>query len=101
MSHTPGPWSYEAPEWASLPYLVGANGDVVATFHPGPENSSDIPLLAAAPELLEALEKLFYLVVSDGIGKDEGVRRLQMAADVLAKVRGTQCQESIQTLGDK
>ena len=67
----------------------------------GPENSSDIPLLAAAPELFEALEKLFYLVVSDGIGKDEGVRRLQMAADVLAKVRGTQCQESIQTLGDK
>lgn len=45
-------------------------------------------LLAAAPELYEALEKLFDLMISDKVSKDEGVRRLQMAADVLAKVRG-------------
>ena len=45
-------------------------------------------LIAAAPELYEALEKLFDLMISDKVSKDEGVRRLQMAADVLAKVRG-------------
>lgn len=88
MSHTPGPWSFEEPNWDSLPLLVAGNGDVVATLFSEPENSSDIPLIAAAPELYAALEKLFDLMVSDNVGKDEGVRRLQMAADVLAKVRG-------------
>ena len=87
MSHTPGPWSFEEPDWDSLPYLMAGNGDVVATLFSEPKNSSDIPLLAAAPELYEALEKLFDLMVSDKVSKDEGVRRLQMAADVLAKVR--------------
>lgn len=88
MSHTPGPWSFEEPDWDSLPYLMAGNGDVVATLFSEPKNSSDIPLLAAAPELYEALEKLFDLMVSDKVSQDEGVRRLQMAADVLAKVRG-------------
>lgn len=88
MSHTPGPWSYEEPNWDSLPFLMAANGDVIATLFSEPRNSSDIPLLAAAPELYEALEKLFDLMISDKVSKDEGVRRLQMAADVLAKVRG-------------
>lgn len=87
MSHTPGPWSYEEPGWDELPYLMAGNGDVVATLFSEPKNSSDIPLLAAAPELYEALEKLFDLMISDKVSKDEGVRRLQMAADVLAKVR--------------
>lgn len=88
MSHTPGPWSYEEPDWDTLPFLMAANGDVIATLFSEPRNSSDIPLLAAAPELYEALEKLFDLMISDKVSKDEGVRRLQMAADVLAKVRG-------------
>lgn len=88
MSHTPGPWSYEEPDWDTLPFLMAANGDVIATLFSEPRNSSDIPLIAAAPELYEALEKLFDLMISDKVSKDEGVRRLQMAADVLAKVRG-------------
>ena len=87
MSHTPGPWSYEEPDWDTLPFLMAANGDVIATLFSEPRNSSDIPLIAAAPELYEALEKLFDLMISDKVSKDEGVRRLQMAADVLAKVR--------------
>ena len=87
MSHTPGPWSFEEPNWDTLPFLMAGNGDAVATFFSEPENSDDIPLLAAAPELYEALEKLFDLMISDKVSKDEGVRRLQMAADVLAKVR--------------
>lgn len=88
MSHTPGPWNYEEPDVVGLPHLRAANGDAVATFLREPWNSSDIPLIAAAPELYEALEKLFDLMISDKVSKDEGVRRLQMAADVLAKVRG-------------
>lgn len=87
MNHTPGPWSFEEPGWDELPHLRAGNGDVIATLFSEPKNSSDIPLLAAAPELYEALEKLFDLMISDKVSKDEGVRRLQMAADVLAKVR--------------
>lgn len=54
MSYTPGPWSYEEPGWDGLPFLMAANGEVVATFFSEPENSSDIQLIAAAPELFEA-----------------------------------------------
>ena len=88
MSHTPGPWSFEEPDVVGLPHLRAANGDAVATFLREPWNPSDIPLIAAAPELFEALEKLFDLMISDKVRNNEGVRRLQMAADVLAKVRG-------------
>lgn len=61
MSYTPGPWNYEEPGWDGLPYLTSTNGEVVATFFSEPENSSDIQLIAAAPELLEELcEMLDY-----------------------------------------
>ena len=54
MSHTPGPWSYEEPDMVGLSHLGAANGDAVATFLRDPWNSSDIPLIAAVPELFEA-----------------------------------------------
>ena len=85
MSHTPGPWSYEEPGWDGLPHLMAANGEVVATLFLEPKNC-DIPLIAAAPELYGALEKLFDMMISNRVRNNEGVRRLQMAADVLAKV---------------
>ena len=58
MSHTPGPWKYEEPGWDGLPYLTGANGELVAELFLEPQNPRDICLLEAAPELYEELREI-------------------------------------------
>lgn len=92
MSHTPGPWSYEEPDAVGLPHLRAANGDAIATFLREPWNSSDIPLIAAAPELLEVFEEALANVerVTDGGRKavPDLVKWLEKSRVVLAKVRG-------------
>lgn len=90
MSHTPGPWSYEEPNWDSLPYLMAGNGDVVATLFSEPENSDDIPLLAAAPELYEALENLIDFLFH---GK-KNCQAILRAKAALAKARGDEGEEN-------
>lgn len=87
MSHTPGPWNYEEPDVVGLPHLRAANGDAVATFLREPWNSSDIPLIAAAPELLEALEALLQLSITPGIGQHQRTKAINTAKAALAKAR--------------
>ena len=55
--HTPGPWAWRAAEFTECE-LVSANGVVIltATGADGDENDDD--LIAAAPDLLEALQRL-------------------------------------------
>ena len=84
MSYTPGPWSYEEPDWDGLPHLMAANGDAVATFFSEPKNSRDIPLIAAAPELYEALVDLMGFLFH---GKKDRQAFLRATA-ALAKARG-------------
>ena len=92
MSHTPGPWSYEEPDAVGLPHLRAANGDAIATFLRDPWNSSDIPLIAAAPELLEVFEEALANVerVTDGGRKAVPAlaKWLEKARAALAKARG-------------
>ena len=92
MSHTPGPWSYEEPDWDTLPFLMAANGDVIATLFSEPRNSSDIPLLAAAPELLEVIREAVDSAereMAKGRKASPGLATwLEKARAVLAKVRG-------------
>jgi len=68
MQHTPGPWHWEADEVKGDPtgrvrYQVTALGKTVtrvyySSFEGGPTNAeADAKLIAAAPELLEALRK--------------------------------------------
>lgn len=90
MSHTPGPWSFEEPNWDSLPFLMAGNGDAVATFFSEPENSDDIPLLAAAPELYEALENLIDFLFH---GK-KNCQAILRAKAALAKARGDEGEEN-------
>lgn len=64
---TPGPWEWRMHETYNLPALYGANGEVVMDFgddepyYPTagmPPNHHDQALIAAAPDLYEALRSL-------------------------------------------
>ena len=88
MSHTPGPWSYEEPGWDGLPHLMAANGEVVATLFSEPKNSRDIPLIAAAPELYEALEAAYMVLKPQKSRFKDYVDAVTLARTALAKARG-------------
>ena len=90
MSYTPGPWNYEEPDVVGLPHLRAANGDAVATFLREPWNSSDIPLIAAAPELYEALENLIDFLFH---GK-KNCQAILRAKAALAKARGDEGEDN-------
>jgi len=90
MSYTPGPWNYEEPDVVGLPHLRAANGDAVATFLREPWNSSDIPLIAAAPELYEALVDLIGFLFH---GKKDRQTILKATA-ALAKARGEEGEDN-------
>ena len=56
--HTPGPWNYSKPEFADGRYSIYANGPLATTASEADYGDSALPnarLIAAAPELLEAL----------------------------------------------
>ncbi len=64
--HTPGPWTlqsltmYEGGEENTGWEVVGANGDTICdnqTYYPHAVSLPDARLIAAAPELLEALRE--------------------------------------------
>lgn len=71
MSHTPGPWRWKlGGHTEDLPELVGAGGEMVlwlgndASYYPtaGIEpDEADARLIAAAPDLLEALRRIEML----------------------------------------
>jgi hypothetical protein len=98
--HTPGPW--EAREYGLTPILKTAahgvivgKGDGIIAFVPGNDKAeceARARLIAAAPELLEALEAL----VRHDIAADqrEGLPyhciELQDAQDIIAEARGEQ-----------
>lgn len=92
MSYTPGPWSYEEPDAVGLPHLRAANGDAIATLFSEPRNSSDIPLIAAAPELLEVIREAVDSAereMAKGRKASPGLATwLEKARAALAKARG-------------
>ncbi len=78
MSHTPGPWSYHD---ASIePQILGVNGETVV--YELNTNEHDARLIAAAPELLEALEAALKAGIIDIDGEPERARA------AIAKARG-------------
>jgi hypothetical protein len=59
-AHTPGPWTFN-PIGSEFSWLEGANGSTI--FHVDPYgnktlNAADAALMAAAPDMLEALKDL-------------------------------------------
>lgn len=78
--HTPGPWIV-----SGLGTVYGENGDLVTTVFRG----RDVTLIAAAPELLDALEG----VISEGPGPmDEYL--YEMCCDAVKKAGGETAVES-------
>lgn len=80
MNHTPGPWKVDRP------YIRGA-GRVIATLESGRnegEDAANARLIAAAPELFEALENLMDFLFH---GKKDRQTILRATA-ALAKARG-------------
>lgn len=83
--HTPAPWRISDNEKA--PYLIyGSNNYAVAdckVYHNKTDIKADMSLIAAAPELLEALEAMAGLKQC----RDDA-ERYRMAARAIAKARG-------------
>jgi hypothetical protein len=58
--HTPGPWKWneERPATYDLEWLQGSNGYRILTIYGNGKETADKLLIAAAPDLLEACERL-------------------------------------------
>ncbi|MFY4005997.1 hypothetical protein [Achromobacter denitrificans] len=55
--HTPGPWRYQPGRDSRPPYVIrGSEGGFVVVGMTADRQEADAALIAAAPELLEALE---------------------------------------------
>ncbi len=58
--HTPGPWDFHCdavPEWAVQTTVYGQTGDRVAVVF---DREANVPLIAAAPDLLAALDGILW-----------------------------------------
>ncbi len=98
VTHTPGPWKHDSDavlpdEWYA-DELIMADGKVVAATVTCPENGYsrkqgliNAPLIAAAPELLEALVGLIWLAESHFSDKVQ-LEQLSFCRAVLKKARG-------------
>lgn len=101
--HTPGPWHHsDASMWACVTSKPGGHGDVIAeavevrSFGPSADDVRDAEikanarLIAAAPELLEALKMLASIVgEQDTAEVDDGsIYALALAMAAIAKAEG-------------
>lgn len=99
--HTPGPW--EVSPQARVPGIEGEDTARSVVFRPSPQvtwvlaewcKPADACLIAAAPELLEALENCIDTIEADmgSFGDDQGIRssRIRAARAAIAKATGGQ-----------
>jgi hypothetical protein len=86
--HTPGPWQIEEHETSPCRIRANNNGwdvaDVFSTDHP--TGQANAALIAAAPELLEALRAM--LENPNKLHINDVVERHQRALDAIAKAEG-------------
>ena len=82
--HTPGPWYLNSRGW-----VVQSTGDIVTRLECSNNKEADARLIAAAPELLAALESVLpdleHYVATHGPGPD---KRLAIARAAIAKAKG-------------
>lgn len=88
QAFTPGPWSFDS-DWYRIPTILGANGKIVASVEKDkreatPERAANARLIAAAPEMYEALKKAEQLYQVGLIKAPDGlfneVNKLRAAA---------------------
>jgi len=87
--HTPGPWSYAAkpsddPSCPEFLILQGA-GYIATVDSSRDENGANAHLIAAAPEMADAIDGLIEMAKAYGLAIDARVER---ALKVRAKARG-------------
>ena len=96
--HTPGPWIWKPANGDELPALVGAGESLVCSF--GIERSyypesgcepetEDMLLIAASPDLLEALEVMVGKARKQNWNDNYPIE-LQKAVDAISKAKGDQ-----------
>lgn len=95
-NHTPGPWSIVPAHQAVNSWIVGAvDGDSVADCSPGsPFTTSDqatanAKLIAAAPDMLEALQRIERIIDVNLWHQHEKIEDAkQIAREAIAKATG-------------
>lgn len=86
--HTPAPWRHEPGRDGKPPYVVrGSEGGFVVMGMAAERQEADAALIAAAPELLEALEVVLHLC---HVIKAPDGPALDKARAAIAKARGSQ-----------
>ena len=95
--HTPGPWEAQLATGDLVPSVITQNGDGIAeVYNFNPHDSSvavaNARLIAAAPEILEALKLCFEVIdqvtaenMADFIGVDRVTTAWQTARAIIAK----------------
>ena len=90
-AHTPGPWTIlpNTPHFVRAMHPAEGMQPVATVYHFDGELAANARLIAAAPELLEALEAVLpdleHYVATHGPGPD---KRLAAARAAIAKARG-------------
>ena len=91
--HTPGPWS-ESPDGSTIYRVDGVPvARIAAAGRPGDARSANARLIAAAPDMLEALEKALHLLElqsepTDAFRYVDGVDVPAAARAAIAQARG-------------
>jgi hypothetical protein len=87
MSHTPGPWKIGTPPPNGEQTIGNSQGLMVAVATTGfnVPTLANARLIAAAPELLEALESMVEMVEMNGFGK---AYAMDISRAAIAKARG-------------
>lgn len=90
--HTPGPWviQHQGPDfWIDVPCDAPKHRqDVCRLSYGNPDGKANARLIAAAPELLEALEELVNRVDTTLHAGYVGINRIVKARDAIRKARG-------------
>jgi hypothetical protein len=89
MSHTPGPWKIGTPPPNGEQTIGNSQGLMVAVATTGfnVPTLANARLIAAAPELLEALESMVEMVEMNGFGK---AYAMDIARAAIEKARSQQ-----------
>lgn len=90
IGHTPGPW-YVNDDCIEADGPEGPRDVTVAVVHLNASIDADARLIAAAPELLEALKSLFadwVMLVGEDLRNDEVALLWKCCEDAVAKAEG-------------
>lgn len=88
-AHSPGPWRYERSGESNYMLIFCSNDEYWNSALWGYGGEADARLIAAAPDLLEALTTLLsYTLACEGLNTCEPARQIAIAQTAIAKATG-------------